>query len=408
MGGDLNLKKSWHPGLMRNQTKVWESQQKALNERKLIDKRKKEIEEEAAMEQLAKLQEAAGGRKVQKRVDWMYSGPSGDGQGVTEEREGYLLGKRSIANLLKDKDTQALAKGAAASVDMIQNSNANSARDTQKKVLEDPMLIIQKQRLEMQVKAMKAAQKKAQQDEKREKEEGSKRKHRHRHHHSRRDRSRSKDSNERDRRDRKHRRTHSRSRSPRRRDHRYEQDSRDDYRRRSRSPYRKSDRDRDDYRKRSRSPRRRDDRDDKDDFRRRDRTPPRRSYDAKRLSRSPSKHEEPRRRHSDDNKPRRPYSNEDRPRRPRSPPPPTVKAEPTESAAEKLAKMQSAASTLEEQRNERVRLREIEDAAEEEKHKNSKDGGRRFMTGVRGKAADMSLGDVIARGRAGYAKEIDA
>jgi hypothetical protein len=226
MGGDLNLKKSWHPGLMKNQTKVWESQQKALNERKLIDKRKKEIEEEAAQEHLMKLQEAAGGRKVQKRVDWMYSGPSGDGQGVTEEREGYLLGKRSVANLLKDKDTQALAKGAAVGVDIIGNGNANSARDTQKKVLEDPMLIIQKQRLEMQVKAMKAAQKKALQEEKTKKEKGEERKHRHRHHHhSRRDRSRSKSSDERDRRERKHRR----SRSPRRRDDRREREDRDDH-----------------------------------------------------------------------------------------------------------------------------------------------------------------------------------
>lgn len=402
MGGDLNLKKSWHPGLMKNQTKVWESQQKALNERKLIDKRKKEIEEEAAQEHLMKLQEAAGGRKVQKRVDWMYSGPSGDGQGVTEEREGYLLGKRSVANLLKDKDTQALAKGAAVGVDIIGNGNANSARDTQKKVLEDPMLIIQKQRLEMQVKAMKAAQKKALQEEKTKKEKGEERKHRHRHHHhSRRDRSRSKSSDERDRRERKHHR----SRSPRRRDDRREREDRDD-RRRSRSPYRKSDRDRDDYRKRSRSPRRREDRDEKDDYRQRDRTPPRRSYDAKRPSHSPSRQDEPPRRNSNDYKPRRQY--EDRPRRPRSPPPAAVKAEPTESAAEKLAKMQSAASSLEEQRAERVRLREIEDAAEEERHKKNKDGGRKFITGMRSKASDMDLGDVMARGRQGFAKEIDA
>ena len=34
MGGDLNLKKSWHPALMTNQKRVWEEEKKALDERK--------------------------------------------------------------------------------------------------------------------------------------------------------------------------------------------------------------------------------------------------------------------------------------------------------------------------------------------------------------------------------------
>jgi hypothetical protein len=303
MGGDLNLKKSWHPHLRKNQEKVWKEEKSALEERKLIDKLRKEREEERAIEELQALQAANGGKTVTKRVDWMYGGPSGDGAGVTEEREGYLLGKRRIDNLLKN-DTQSLHKGAAVGIDALSGStNANTARDTHKKVLEDPLLMIQKQKMEMQLKAVKDAQKQAKYEEKRSKEKERDRKHRHR--------------------ERSREREHKRSRRD---------------RSRSRSPYRSSRR---------------------DDYRRRERTPPRRSDDK-------------------------------------------------EGAADRLAKMQEAASSLEEQRAERVRQMEIKDAEEEAKSRRNDDGGRRFMNGVRGQASNMDLGDAIARGRQNYRAEVDS
>ncbi|KAL1604549.1 RNA-splicing factor [Nothophoma quercina] len=222
MGGDLNLKKSWHPHLRKNQERVWKEEKSALEERKQIEKLRKEREEERALEELQKLQESAGGRTVTRRVDWMYSGPGGDGAGVTEEREGYLLGKRRIDQLLKSNDTKDLQKGAAVGIDALSGTNANTARDTQKKVLEDPLLMIQKQKMEMQLKAMKDAQKQAKYEEKRSKEKDRERRHRDREHrhrdrehrehrHHRRDRSRSPY-----RREREHHRRH-RSRTPPRR-----------------------------------------------------------------------------------------------------------------------------------------------------------------------------------------------
>jgi hypothetical protein len=390
MGGDLNLKKSWHPNLRKNQERVWKEEKTALEERKLIEKLKKERDEERQIEELQKLQEAAGGKVVTKRVDWMYAGPSGDGAGVTEEREGYLLGKRRIDGLLKGNESQSMQKGAAVGIDAVGAQSANSARDTQKKVLEDPLLVIQKQKMEMQLKAMKDAQKQKQYEEKRAKEKEREKKHKHRH--SRRDRSRSRSEDDgRERRHRRYRRDdrdghrrHSRSRSPRRRDDRVEKDGRDSHRRRSRSrsPYRKSARD--DYRKRSRSrsPHRRDISDERE-YRRRDRTPPRRSFDSDR-------------RRNDDSRPRR-----------SAPPPAETKPEEKNAIAERLAAMQNDASSLEEQRKERVRLQEAQDAAEEAKHKSNKDGGHRLISSVRSKAADLDLGDVIARGRQGYRKEVD-
>lgn len=388
MGGDLNLKKSWHPHLRKNQERVWKEEKSALEERKQIEKLRKEREEERQIEELQRLQESAGGKIVTKRVDWMYAGPSGDGTGVTEEREGYLLGKRRIDTLLKGNDTQSLPKGAAVGIDTVGATNANSARDTQKKVLEDPLLMIQKQKMEMQLKAMKDAQKEAKYAEKREKEKDRERKHkdkgrdrersrdRDRKHRSHRDRSRSRsdDHDNRDRKERKHR-SHDRDDREDRRSHHRRSKSR------SRSPYRKSTRD--EPRRRSRSPRRREERDDRESYRHRDRTPPRHSQD----------------------KPRRNWDNE-RPARP-APPPAKTPEERKESVADRLAKMQEAASSLEEQRAERVRQQTIADAEEEEKLKNSKDGGRRFMQSVRSQASDMNLGDAISRDRRNLRAEVD-
>lgn len=135
MGGDLNLKKSWHPHLRKNQERVWKEEKSALEERKQIEKLRKEREEERQIEELQKMQEAAGGKTITKRVDWMYAGPSGDGAGVSEEREGYLLGKRRIDQLLQSNDTQNLQKGAAVGIDAVGDTNANSARYTKESSL---------------------------------------------------------------------------------------------------------------------------------------------------------------------------------------------------------------------------------------------------------------------------------
>src|ERR1700761_4903344 len=144
MGGDLNLKKSWHPVLMSNQKKVWEEEKKALEERKKIDQIMKERAEERAIQELEELQEAAGGKKRQSRVDWMYSGPASGQAGTTEEMEGYLLGKRRIDGLLKGNESQKLEKSANQDSFMALQ-NANTARDTAAKIREDPMLAIKKQ-----------------------------------------------------------------------------------------------------------------------------------------------------------------------------------------------------------------------------------------------------------------------
>lgn len=176
---------------MSNQKKVWEEEKKALEERKKIDQITKERAEERQIQELEDLQEAAGGKKRQSRVDWMYSGPSSGQAGTTEEMEGYLLGKRRIDGLLKGTENQKLEKAAKEDAFMAVQ-NANTARDTAAKIREDPMLAIKKQeqaaydammndpvKRKLLLKAAGKADNQSERDHKRKKS------HRHHHHHHR-------------------------------------------------------------------------------------------------------------------------------------------------------------------------------------------------------------------------------
>ncbi len=144
MGGDLNLKKSWHPMLLSNQEQVWAEEKKALEERKRIEQMMKERQEERHIQELQDMQEAAGGTKRLNRVDWMYSGPSIGQAGTTEEMEGYLLGKRRIDGLIKGTENKKLEKSSAEDSFMALQ-HANTVKDTASKIREDPLLAIKKQ-----------------------------------------------------------------------------------------------------------------------------------------------------------------------------------------------------------------------------------------------------------------------
>ncbi|KAL9609176.1 MAG: hypothetical protein Q9167_006035 [Letrouitia subvulpina] len=144
MGGDLNLKKSWHPVLMSNQRRVWEEEKKALDERKRTEQMMKERQEERQIQELQDMQEAAGGKKRLNRVDWMYSGPVAGQASTSEEMEGYLLGKRRVDGLLKGTENRKLERSAPEDSFMALQK-ANTARDMASKVREDPLLAIKKQ-----------------------------------------------------------------------------------------------------------------------------------------------------------------------------------------------------------------------------------------------------------------------
>lgn len=406
MGGDLNLKKSWHPVLMSNQKRVWAEEQKALDERKKTEQVLKERAEERAILELERMQEAAGGKKRVDRVDWMYNGPGsgsgagGAGSGVTEEMEGYLLGKRSLQGLVKRSETEALKKDAGEGQGfMALNSNANSARDTMSKVANDPMLAIKKQEQAAYEKMMSDPARRRQLMEAagkgEEGEKDSERRHRrHRHrlrddedgHRSKRRRYSDEDEERRSRRHRSHRerrRSPSYSRSP--------------------SPPRRH-RDDDERRHRSRSPTgRRWDRDDRED-RRRSYPSPRRSGSSDSRSRSPYHG----RRKDDSYRPARrrspPYEPRERSKKPYTSPRDDGKKDEKDQEAEraeKLAAMQSNASELESERKARLAgIAEREAKQREEDDKKRSDRGK-FVSGVRRDAEGVDLSRRLGERRGG-------
>ncbi|OCF55022.1 pre-mRNA-splicing factor CWC25 [Kwoniella mangroviensis CBS 10435] len=279
-GGDLNMKKSWHPVLLVNQERVWKAEKSANEEKKMLAQLRKEREEERQLAELQRLQEATTGKKRVEKMDWMYAAPGNEGgalggQKIGErEMEEYLLGKKRVDEVLArgDKDVGASHK------DFIAVQNANSARDTASKIREDPLLAIRKQeQAALQAlmnrpdirKQLKAAKKEKESKEERKARKKAEKEGKRSKRHDKDKRSpRSDYSDERDRRHRRdsydRRRDRSRSFSPKR-----ERDDRDygsRKRYRDESPARRDDRDRrrdDDSRGRYRDDRdnRRDDRD---------------------------------------------------------------------------------------------------------------------------------------------------
>jgi Pre-mRNA splicing factor/N-terminal domain of CBF1 interacting co-repressor CIR len=439
MGGDLNLKKSWHPVLMKNQQKVWEEEKKALDERKKTEQMIKERKEERAKEDLERMAESAGGKKRVDRVDWMYAGPTAGAQGTTEEMEGYLLGKRRVDGLLKGTESQKLEKNASQETFMALQ-NANTALDTAAKVREDPLLAIKRQEQAAYERMMndpsqrrqmlKAAGVEPSKDVSKSREKDRK----HRRHH------RDDDGQRREKRSRRDD-DHRHSRSHRRHHHRRRSESYSDSRSRSRSPrrlhksvslednysgsqrnpdsrlsrgdsYRSRSPRRDKYSDRNRgrdSPSRRGDRRPTPPTRRersfspiirkntssRSPTPPRHSYSA------------PRKQNGWDNSRRdsRPDS--------RRPDNGTGNVDREADRARKLAAMQADATELDTEREQRlVALRKKEEADLEAENaarqKSSKYGSKGdFVMGLNRKAGDLDLGERISRGRQGLKVERD-
>ncbi|TLD06989.1 hypothetical protein PgNI_10160 [Pyricularia grisea] len=379
-GGDLNLKKSWHPQLLSNQRKVYESEQRALEERKKTQQRVQELREERAQEELQKKIEEAGGKKRIDRVDFLYNGPTDGALGTTEELEGFLLGKRSIASVLTKDDGKQLRQTAGEDKFATALGNANSARDTATKIREDPLLAIKRREQEAYEAMMNDPIKRRQLlasmgiDDGMKKERREKRRHRHR------------DEDDRERRH-KRRRSHSRHRSPSRdrhedrRRHRSEDNRpRDDERRSSRrDDSRERDRPRDDRRYRPT----------RDDSNERNRS---RDKDRHRQGRDDSRE---RKRHSDRRDTDRVGRDErDRPRHSysggRNSRPAVDDKAAEEERARKLEAMQSAATDLDADR--RKRLAEIEERErleqETEDRARQRGGDTTFSSGLNRKAVD--------------------
>ncbi|XP_075891735.1 pre-mRNA-splicing factor CWC25 homolog [Nelusetta ayraudi] len=142
-GGDLNLKKSWHPQTMKNIERVWKAEQKYEAERKKIEELQKELKDERSREEMTRYAEETGAiKKRDDRLDWMYQGAAGQ-----VSRDEYLMG-RTIDKQITDQYAEP-ESGPSAETGLLPGSIFNPATpasnlDLAAKIREDPLFEIRK------------------------------------------------------------------------------------------------------------------------------------------------------------------------------------------------------------------------------------------------------------------------
>ncbi|ORX74581.1 hypothetical protein DL89DRAFT_264421 [Linderina pennispora] len=189
--GDLNMKKSWHPLTMANQRRVAEEKRKAEEEAQRTAKMQKELRAERQREEMERLNQSLSGKKT-NQLEWMYKAPTVASQ-TDEDLEAYLLGKRSIADIIDTKE-KADAPEDKWKGDMLafSNRNVNSERDLRAKDMEDPLVAIKRREQEaiqrmmsnpLYKKDTQKTKKSRSKDKKRDssKDRDEERRHRHRH-----------------------------------------------------------------------------------------------------------------------------------------------------------------------------------------------------------------------------------
>ncbi|XP_053856123.1 pre-mRNA-splicing factor CWC25 homolog isoform X1 [Vidua macroura] len=142
-GGDLNLKKSWHPQTLRNVEKVWKAEQKHEAERRKIEELQRELQEERAREEMQRYAEDMGTvRKREEKLEWMYQGPGG-----MVNRDEYLLGRpvdKFILDKVGDRDPAGSGDTGLLPGSIFARAGASSVLDMATKIREDPLFMIRK------------------------------------------------------------------------------------------------------------------------------------------------------------------------------------------------------------------------------------------------------------------------
>jgi len=149
-GGDLNLKKSWHPSTLRNIERVWKAEQKHEVEKQKIEQLQKELAEERAREEIQAYAEDQGVvKKREERLDWMYQGPA-----AMVNREEYLLGRKidKTLDLLEQQESGIEPKkddfDIGSTMFSSQDLSGTATVDLANKIREDPLFSIMKKEKE--------------------------------------------------------------------------------------------------------------------------------------------------------------------------------------------------------------------------------------------------------------------
>lgn len=154
--GDLNLKKSWNPALLKNQKKVWEKEQEQLHEYKLIKTRQAELQREKEQLELLKLQHGDDLLKLPRdhklslnKMNWMYEQEKPKSQkneaGFNEVEDEFLLNKTKVEQMLSSAGGTALGTKKQESDRMSRILTGPGAGEKSSKILDDPLLKIKQE-----------------------------------------------------------------------------------------------------------------------------------------------------------------------------------------------------------------------------------------------------------------------
>jgi hypothetical protein len=181
-GGPLAFlnKKTWHPGRIQNQEKVWLKEQEAAKEQQKLEDLKKQIEEERAREELEALAQSAGVKKREEKLDWMYQGGVGAKFEANQRTDAVdVVKEENVPSRMGEEERRVLPS-------FYEQDDPSSANEIWQRLHGDPLMIMKQQELQARrsivsnpVK-MDAIKKKV--DEKYEKERRRKRERKHRHH----------------------------------------------------------------------------------------------------------------------------------------------------------------------------------------------------------------------------------
>jgi hypothetical protein len=133
-GGNINKKKSWDPSRRPNQEKIWKAERQAIEERKRIEEKRKEIAGSRRAEELQSVQDSAKGTNEASKVDWMYAPTATQAMEISPEMEMYLLGNKKASKAISEEGKDQLERESL-------KKAANSIR-------QDPLLEIKKRKLE--------------------------------------------------------------------------------------------------------------------------------------------------------------------------------------------------------------------------------------------------------------------
>ncbi|XP_019845142.2 pre-mRNA-splicing factor CWC25 homolog [Bactrocera dorsalis] len=165
-GGDLNLKKSWHPHTMKNQEKVWKAEQAKSEEDKKLKDLRREIDEEKTREELKQIGRNSGILPQEdKKLEWMYKSSN-----ELINREEYLLGRnidksfeilqaeeqRKDSNIVgvKQSINHVEHECIPFSIRSYRNMENTEQVDLQRKVMEDPLMLIKQREMESRKKLL--------------------------------------------------------------------------------------------------------------------------------------------------------------------------------------------------------------------------------------------------------------